>query len=110
MQDINDTGEKWWVILAEGDPSKLFEDHPEIKKTSIPFATCYTGFKGYYEVYCYGTKWGMKKLFHSMQGHLSGRDLKLIGEEEISQDKILEDDGLKLLFAPLLLKLGLLNI
>lgn len=98
---------KWWIISTKGDPNSLFTS--EIYKKSIPFAAMYTGFKAYYQVYCYGSKLGMLRLYDSMQENLRGQDCKIIGEEEINQRRVLEDPGLRMKFAPLLNKLNLLT-
>ena len=100
---------KWWSIATKGDPSKMLEDHAYIKQTAIPFEVFYAGFKRYYELYCYGSEWGMRKLYHGMQGAAKGYDVKLIGESEIPQEKVMESEELRFRFAPLLNELGLIN-
>lgn len=98
---------KWWIISTKGNPVDLFT--PEIMKNAIPYAVMNLGFKRYYQVYCYGSKWGMMRLYQAMQDNLSGHDVKIIGEEEIHERRILEDPELKIRFAPVLKKLNLLT-
>lgn len=96
---------KWWIISTKGNPVDLLV----LEDLEIPAVSMYTGFKGYYQVYWYGTHLEMKRLYASMQDQLPGRDVKIIGEQEIDQASVLADPGLKLKFAPILRELNLLT-
>ena len=98
------TDKKWWLITFAGNPEEVLT--PGLRTNYLPIALIYTGRKRYYELYYYGTYLNMMRLCYTIGEATVGKDIKIVGEQQVPYSYICENETLRLLFSSTITKLA----